>query len=195
MVTESDIRASLWLYTQAMFLAVKGSAIKQNPHQIAICRALERVVIGKTKRLIINIPPRAGKTEIAVKMFISWAMGVFPDSQFIHTSYSKRLATSNAYGVRALMQHEYYQHLFPQTRLEQGSAAKDDFRTTKGGIVYAVGAGGAITGYGAGGMGSQFKGCFAYDQMVDTEHGSARIGDIVKSGTPLRVWSYNDHTG
>lgn len=195
MVTEDDIRARLWLYTQAMFLAVKGSPIKQNPHQLAICDALERVVIGKTKRLIINIPPRSGKTEIAVKMFISWAMGVFPDAQFIHTSYSKRLATSNAYGVRALMQHEYYKHLFPQTELEHGSAAKDDFRTTSGGIVYAVGAGGTITGYGAGGMDGRFKGCFAYGQMVDTEHGPARIGDIVKSGTPLRVWSYNDNTG
>ena len=175
MVTEDDIRSRLWLYTQAMFLAVKGSPIKPNPHQLAICDALERVVIGKTKRLILNIPPRSGKTEIAVKMFISWAMGVFPDAQFIHTSYSKRLATSNAYGVRALMQHEYYQHLFPQTELEQGSAAKDDFRTTSGGIVYAVGAGGTITGYGAGGMDGRFKGAIVIDDPHKADEATSEV--------------------
>lgn len=42
------------------------------PHFIKIANTLEEVAKGNIKRLIINIPPRYGKTELAVKCFIAW---------------------------------------------------------------------------------------------------------------------------
>jgi len=146
-----------------MFQARKGTDIKRNWHQDAICNALERVVIGDCKRLIINVPPRSGKTELAVINFIAWCMGNFPDSEFIHASYSKRLATANAYAVRAIMQHERYLEVFGHTSLSGDSRAKDEFRTAQGGIVYATGAEGTITGYGAGKMRADFGGAIIID--------------------------------
>ena len=146
-----------------MFRARKGADIKPNWHQAKICAALERVVIGKSKRLIINVPPRSGKTELAVINFIAWCMGNFPESEFIHASYSKRLAAANAYAVRAIMQHERYLEIFSHTKLAGDSKAKDEFRTAQGGIVYATGAEGTITGYGAGGMTERFKGAIVID--------------------------------
>lgn len=159
----ADCRADLLTFTQTMFRARKGADMKPNWHQEAICDALERVVLGDTTRLIINIPPRSGKTELAVINFIAWCMGNFPESEFIHASYSKRLATANAYAVRAIMQHETYAEIFSHTALAGDSKAKDEFRTAHGGIVYATGAEGSITGYGAGGMGEQFKGAIVID--------------------------------
>ena len=146
-----------------MFHARKGTDIKRNWHQDAICNALERVVIGDCKRLIINVPPRSGKTELAVINFIAWCMGNFPDSEFIHASYSKRLATANAYAVRAIMQHERYLEVFGHTSMSGDSRAKDEFRTAQGGIVYATGAEGTITGYGAGKMRADFGGAIIID--------------------------------
>jgi len=134
-----------------------------NWHQKEICAALERVIIGKTNRLIINIPPRSGKTEIAVKSFIAWCMGLYPDCEFIHASYSKRLATANTYEVRAIMQSEAYREVFPWTVLQDDSKAKDEFRTAQGGIVYSTGADGTITGYGASKMRDQFGGAVIID--------------------------------
>src|SRR5690554_3835671 len=159
----ADNRADLLTFTQTMFRARKGADMLPASHHKPICDALERVVIGKTKRLIINIPPRAGKTEIAVINFIAWCMGNWPDSEFIHASYSKRLATANTYAVRAIMQNETYTAIFDHTDLAGDSKAKDEFRTAHGGIVYATGAEGSITGYGAGGMGADFKGCIVID--------------------------------
>ena len=159
----ADNRADLLTFTQTMFRARKGADMRDNWHQAAICNALERVVIGKTKRLIINIPPRSGKTELAVINFMAWCMGNFPDSEFIHASYSKRLATANAYAVRAIMLNEKYREIFSHTALAGDSKAKDEFRTEHGGIVYATGAEGTITGYGAGGMGDRFKGAIVID--------------------------------
>jgi len=165
-MTPSDVaenRTDLLTFTRTMFQARKGTDIKRNWHQDAICNALERVVIGDCKRLIINVPPRSGKTELAVINFIAWCMGNFPDSEFIHASYSKRLATANAYAVRAIMQHERYLDVFGHTSLSGDSRAKDEFRTAQDGIVYATGAEGTITGYGAGKMRADFGGAIIID--------------------------------
>jgi len=142
---------------------LEGKPWLYNHHQKLICDALEKVVIGKTKRLIINIPPRYSKTEIAVVNFMAWTLGLFPDSEFIHASYSKRLATNNAYNTRALMMSEAYQATFPNVKLKDDSKAKDEFRTTQGGVVYATGAEGTITGYGAGKLRGGFAGCILID--------------------------------
>lgn len=159
----AESMSGLLSFSRTMFKARKGSDMRDNWHQAAICDALERVVIGKTNRLIINIPPRSGKTELAVLNFISWASGLYPDSEWIHASYSKRLATNNAYGVREIMRHEVYQQIFPWVSIRNDSSAKDEFRTDQGGVVYATGAEGSITGRGAGGMSGRFQGAIVID--------------------------------
>lgn len=162
----ASLMTDLLVFTKEMFKARKGFDLKPNWHQKAICNALEKVVIGQTSRLIINIPPRAGKTELAVINFIAWCMGNWPSSEFIHASYSKRLATNNTYNIRALMQHETYQYLFPHVQIKEDSAAKDEFRTIQGGVVYATGTDGTITGYGAGGMTGKFNGAIIIDDPM-----------------------------
>ena len=159
----ADSRCDLLTFVRTMFKARKGIDLVDNWHQEAICNALERVVMGDCKRLIINVPPRSGKTEIAVINFMAWCMGNFPDSEFIHASYSKRLATNNAYNVRAIMQHEQFCEIFDHTQIKRDSSAKDEFRTEQGGIVYATGAEGTITGYGAGKMRDTFGGAIVID--------------------------------
>jgi predicted phage terminase large subunit-like protein len=157
------LAAKLHNFSRYMFRSKRNIDMLDNWHQARICKALQRVYTGRTNRLIINVPPRSGKTEIAVKAFIAWAMGLTPDSEFIHASYSKRLATSNAYDIRAMMQHEAYKLVFPWVSLQDDSKAKDEFRTTAGGIVYATGAEGTITGYGAGKMREGFGGAIIID--------------------------------
>lgn len=168
-------RSDLLTFTQTMFASRKGGVFKRNQHQDLICNALERVVIGDVKRLIINVPPRSGKTELAVINFIAWCMGNFPDSEFIHASYSKRLAAANTYAVRALMQNETYQEVFRHTSLAGDSKAKDEFRTAHGGIVYATGAEGTITGYGAGKMRDYFGGAIVIDDPHKAGEANSQI--------------------
>lgn len=171
----ADNRADLLTFTQTMFRARKGAKMVPASHHKPVCDALERVVIGKTRRLIINIPPRSGKTEIAVINFMAWCMGNWPDSEFIHASYSKRLATANTYAVRATMMHEVYQKIFNHTQLDGDSKAKDEFRTQQGGIVYATGAEGSITGYGAGKMRDTFGGAI----LIDDPHKAGEANSAV----------------
>lgn len=190
----ADCQSDLIAFTRRMFRARKGSDFKVNWHQERVAGALERVVLGRSKRLIINIPPRSGKTELAVINWMAWCMGLWPDSEFIHSSYSKRLATANTYAVRALMQAEDYRAVFPWTALQDDSRAKDEFRTGQGGIVYATGAEGTITGYGAGKMRDGFGGCFPVGTKVWTECGLMPIDRIVRDRLGVRVWAY-DYAG
>jgi len=176
-------RTDLLAYAQYMFRIRKGVDMKPNWHQQAICTALERVVLGKVKRLIINVPPRSGKTELAVINFIAWCMGNFPDSEFIHASYSKRLATNNTFNARAIMQHEAHAEIFGPPQLRQDSNAKDEFRTEEGGVVYATGNEGTITGYGGGKMREMFGGAI----IIDDPH-KAGEGDSETMRQNVRDW-------
>jgi predicted phage terminase large subunit-like protein len=159
----ADYRTDLLSFTQYVFESRKGVKLKRNWHQDKICAALERVVIGQCKRLIINLPPRSGKTELAVISFIAWCIGNFPDSEFIHASYSKRLATNNTWNARTLVEHESFADIFGPIAMRHDSNAKDEWRTEAGGIVYATGADGTITGYGAGKMRDTFGGAIIID--------------------------------
>lgn len=162
-LTKADLHNRLICYAEGMFFHQRRTLIKKNWHQERICRALERCVMGRTRRLIISVSPRSGKTLFVSQSFVAWAMGAHPHAHFILTSYSHRLAAANTYAVRAMMQSELHRELYPASRLMDDSRARDEFRTTAGGVVYGVGTGGAITGYGAGQVDAGFGGAIIID--------------------------------
>ena len=156
-------KADLYFFSRWMFLQRRGFKWQRAGHHKAICDGLTRVFNGQNRRLIINIPPRYSKTELAVVNFMTWALGKVPDAEFIHTSYGARLAANNAWQAREIVTSDAYRAIFPGTVLRGDSQAKDEWRTTAGGCVYAVGAGGTITGYGAGKMRPGFGGAVIID--------------------------------
>lgn len=119
-------------------------------HHRIICDALERVVTGKCKRLIINIAPRYGKTELAVINFIAYGFSINPAAKFIHLSYSDDLALDNSEQAKNLVTSEAYQEIFPEVQIAPKSKAKDRWQTTAGGGVLARASRGQVTGFGAG---------------------------------------------
>lgn len=157
-----------------MFRARKGSKWELAAHHHLLSAALMRVYAGQTKRLIINIPPRYSKTEFVVN-FIAWALGQYPDSEFIYTSYSARLAAKSSWDCREIVSHPEYRRIFPNVRLRDDSSAKDEWRTTAGGMVYAVGSGGTITGYGAGKMRPGFGGAIIVDDPHKADEATSEV--------------------
>ena len=143
-VSKMLARASLYWFTRSMFYHRKAYAWQKAPHHQLICDKLEKVFSGEITRLIINIPPRYSKTEIAAINFIAWALGHCPDAEFILTSYSGELATNNSYLTRELVRTPGYQEIFPDVKIKTDRNATDHWGTTKGGLVHAVGSGGTI---------------------------------------------------
>ena len=168
-------REDLYFFSRYMFKIRRGYAWIRAPHHKIICDALMRVYRGECKRLIINVPPRYSKTELAVVNFAAWAMGKAPDSEFIHTSYSGTLAANNSFQARELVQHDEYRHIFPKVEIRGDSSAKNEWRTTEGGVFYATGAMGTITGYGAGKHRPSFGGAIIIDDPHKADEAKSNV--------------------
>lgn len=140
----------LLFYTRYFFKQQYKRKFIIGEHHVIICNALERVLRGELKRLIINIAPRYGKTELAVKSLISHGLAVNPAAKFIHLSYSDTLALDNSESVKDLIQSAEYREMFPEVVVKKDSTAKDKWYTTSGGGVLARSASGQVTGFGAG---------------------------------------------
>lgn len=119
-------------------------------HHRIICKALDDVVDGKIKKLIINIAPRYGKTELVSKMFIAYGLALNPKSRFITLSYSEDLILDNSQDINDYVRSAAYQYLYPYVQVKDRGAKK--WYTSKGGGVYAVSTAGQVTGFGAGQM-------------------------------------------
>lgn len=136
------------------------------PHFIKIAETLQKVYDGKINRLIINIPPRYGKTELAIKMFIAWCIAKEPTSKFIHLSYSDSLALDNSSQTKEYIQSDAFQSLWKMT-LKKDAQSKGKWFNESGGGMYATASGGAITGFGAGGTNeNKFEGAIIIDDPL-----------------------------
>ena len=118
-------------------------------HHAKMAAAFERVAEGKTKRLIINMPPRHTKSEFASYLLPSWFLGKFPNKKVIQTSHTAELAVGFGRKVRNLVDQDVYKEIFPTVGLQADSKAAGRWATNKGGEYFAIGVGGAVTGKGA----------------------------------------------
>ena len=118
-----------------------------------ICERLERfsddVAAGKSPRLMLLMPPRHGKSELASRMFPPWHLGRHPEHEFIACSYNLSLAMGFSRKVKQIIDDPAYQGVF-ETRLDPNNQSTEEWGIARerGGYV-AAGIGGPITGKGA----------------------------------------------
>lgn len=146
-----------------------------SPHFVLMANALMKVIIGETKRLIINIPPRYGKTELAVKNFIAYGLALNPQSKFIHLSYSDDLALDNSSQTKEYIESESFQSIWPMN-LKKDAQGKKKWFNEFGGGCYATASGGAITGFGAGVTDSEkFSGAIIIDDPLKPDDAHSEV--------------------
>lgn len=120
----------------------------------------EAVKSGLSPRLMLTLPPRHGKSELASRRFPAYVLGRNPDISIISTSYSSDLASRMNRDVQRIIDTSEYAMLFPDTRL----SGKDTRTPANGaflrnsdlfeivghkGVYRSSGVGGGITGMGA----------------------------------------------
>jgi predicted phage terminase large subunit-like protein len=136
---------------------------------IEIDRLFELLLLGKLpdgkKNLMLLMPPRYGKTFKA-RDFVGYGLGIFPDSEYIYTSYSGTMAVAQTAKIKTDVQKEWYQKIF-DVRLEKEGEAY--FTTRQGGAVFGVGVGGSITGFGAGKKRPEWGGCIVIDDPMKAD--------------------------
>lgn len=118
-----------------------------------ICARLERfsqdVADQKAPRLMLLMPPRHGKSELASIRFPAWHLGQYPTHEIINVGYNTDLPMVFSRKVRELVRDPVYLAIFPDAALDQNSQSIEKWHTQAGGGFTAAGVGGGITGKGA----------------------------------------------
>jgi predicted phage terminase large subunit-like protein len=112
-------------------------------------RFIERVLNQESPRLIINVPPRHGKSIEASQYFPAYVLGRAPELEIITTSHTLSLAIDFSRKTRALVADDRHTQLFPKSMLDQDNRNAAGWKTTAGGGYFPAGVGGAIVGRGA----------------------------------------------
>lgn len=161
-----ELTAEIWRQLAANSLS--GFVVRTLPGyrmgwvQRCICRELDLflqdVVDGNSPRLMITMPPRHGKSELASRRFPAYALGRYPDMGIICASYSADLATRMNRDVQRVIDDPSYRAIFPGTTIagkaqtQQGSWLRNaDYFEVVGrkGSFRSAGVGGGLTGFGS----------------------------------------------
>jgi len=137
-----DAQASLIKFTEYTFPRYRTAE-----HHRKIAEQLERVERGEIDRLMLLVPPRHGKSELASIRLPAWYLGRQPHKQFLSVSATDGLASDFGRSVRNTISSPEYQAIF-DTTLAEDSQAKGKWHTSAGGIYYALGIGGSVLGRG-----------------------------------------------
>jgi hypothetical protein len=114
-----------------------------------LCSVLMAVAKGDITRLIIEMPPSYGKTEFAVKLFISWVLGENDKLRSIYATYSDDLSTETPSDIKNIIRSQAYAKVFGDKKLTKSADKKWylDKNGRKIGGMYSTTIGGSITGF------------------------------------------------
>jgi hypothetical protein len=141
-------RASLYSFYRLVFPAlVPEASFSAAPHFRVLARALEKVGTGETRRLMIAIPPRHGKSILASVALPAWILGRDPTRKIICASYGDQRDFSNRF--RDLLWSRNFETIFPDMQIDAGGASLAEVRTSDKGYRLATTVQGPATGKGA----------------------------------------------
>ena len=118
-------------------------------HHRRLAQLFEDIANGKKKRIIVNIAPRHGKSELISYLAPAWFLGKHPAKKVIMASHTADLAVNFGRRVRNLVGSDAYKDVFPNIELQADSKSASRWGTNFNGEYFAIGVGGALAGRGA----------------------------------------------
>lgn len=110
------------------------------PHLAYIHHALDGITTGATKRLMLFLPPRHGKSEMTTVRYPVWRLEQQPELRVIVGAYNQMLANSFNRKARKIAAERF---------TLSDRVAVEDWQTPQGGGIRAAGVGAGVTGRGA----------------------------------------------
>ncbi len=145
----SDLHRVRQCLTPALFArAATDGRFLLPRHVAAISEAICDTITGRSEPiLLIEAPPRHGKSELVSKFLPAWYLGVWPDRRVMLAAYEATFARS--WGRKA--RQVFVESTCPVfgRGLSGDNSAADDWSTTAGGGMSTAGVGGPMTGRGA----------------------------------------------
>ncbi len=151
-----DCEESLYLFLSNAWKYIDASPWRDGWPIEAVAEHLQAVCDGDIKRLIINIPPRHGKSTITSVAFPAWVWAQQhrsptsgPGVQFLMASYANQLVLRDSVKCRRLIESPWYQRLWgDRFSLNSDQNTKSRFSNDQGGERLITSVGAAVTGEG-----------------------------------------------
>jgi predicted phage terminase large subunit-like protein len=142
--------ASLYEFLKQAWPIMEGKTpFIDNWHLKIIAEHLEACYRREIKNLLINIPPRTGKTSLISIAFPAWVWLQNPEEKFMYASYAQSLSTEHSLKCRRLIESDWYKNNWGHKyRLAKDQKAKMLFENNKGGCRIATSVGSVATGKG-----------------------------------------------
>lgn len=115
-------------------------------HHNILCDALDDVVDGNLRRLMVFMPPGSAKSTYSTVRFPAYYLGKKGKKSIICGSYSGDLAESFGKKCRNLIDGDEHKELFPKCKLSDDTKAKGEWETSLGGGYKSCGVDGSVTG-------------------------------------------------
>ncbi|MGA0594578.1 hypothetical protein [Enterovirga sp. CN4-39] len=146
----SLLRTDFMVFVERCFATLNpGARFQDSWHLQAIAEALRRVDVGEIRRLIVNVPPRSGKSILISIAYPAWRLGHDPRTRIICVSSDDKLVLSLAASFRAVVESVWYRRAFPNFSVKRGGNRATETVTTVRGYRYGVSLGGSVLGRGA----------------------------------------------
>jgi hypothetical protein len=98
-------------------------------HHRKLAQIFEDIANGAKKRVIVNIAPRHGKSELISYLAPAWFLGKYPAKKIIMASHTADLAVNFGRRVRNLVGSDAYKDVFPKVELQADSKSASRWGT------------------------------------------------------------------
>jgi predicted phage terminase large subunit-like protein len=114
---------------------VSGGKWKPYPWVVHVADRVQEAVVAGAARVIVEAPPQHGKSQLVARWLSTWFLDHWPDKRVLLASYASNLASGHSLKVR----REFESNELTWTRISSDKAKHNDWETTKGGALKAVG--------------------------------------------------------
>lgn len=154
-------------FSEFCFKVLTGAKLVHVDYYEVLFEAIQELIDQKSPRMIINIPPRAGKTLIVSQLLPLYAWCTNPCAQTILTGFNTDVLAESAGYIRAIMSDPDFSRVFPDVVLDKNKKSVEKLGTMSAGVLHAIPPTGKMTGKGAGTLvKGSFSGIFCIDDYI-----------------------------
>lgn len=134
---------------QAWPIIEPAAKFVSNWHIDCIAEHLEALDAGQIRRLLINMPPRYGKSSLVSVLWPVWSWTDRPWLRWVFCSYSGSLAVKHNRDRRLVIESDWYRERWGNVfSMAEDQNQKNEFQNSLRGAMVATSVGGTITGKG-----------------------------------------------
>lgn len=153
-------------FSKFCFKIMTGTKLLHVDYYVVLFHAIQKLIDQESNRMIINIPPRAGKTLLISIFLPLYAWCKNPCAQTILTGFNSDVLAECSGYIRTIMSDPDFQRVFPDVVIDNNKKSVERLGTMSAGVLHAIPTTGKMTGKGCGALVEDFAGLMAIDDVI-----------------------------